>query len=497
MSWNWKLKFPGGGAPGPSPPKPPGPPPPDNATVISHINRLRAMRLVQLSEKDWWTVGNAIEGTQIFGATGSGKTSGSGKTIAKAFLDADFGGLVLTSKPDDVEEWTGMLKACGRSSDLVLVGAGGDHRLDFLEYEFERPGRGAGLTQNVVSLVTNAIGSMAEQGGGENAYWTDSLRQLVTHAVELAVLAQGKASLPDIADIVRDAPQERSDVAKAGWRDGSRCFALLRQADERTIDPERRRDFEATLDYWLAEFPALSDRTRGIIVSMFTSKVMGLLRSPLRQLFCSGTTLRPEASQEGRIIILDLPVKEYAELGRFAQILFTTVWQRSTERRRLTASSRPVFLWADESQYFVTPEDTLYQQTARRSLAATVYLTQNLPNYYAAMGGREGQNAAESFVGNLQTKIFHANGDPTTNEWAERLIGKDWLAKKSKTMTGKGEISLTTAEQNAATVAASVFTTLRKGGLPDRIVEAVVFEGGRTWSSTGENYLRAAFHQGD
>ena len=39
-------------------------------------------------------------GFQIFGGTGSGKTSGSGSFIASAMLASGFGGLVLTFKPD-------------------------------------------------------------------------------------------------------------------------------------------------------------------------------------------------------------------------------------------------------------------------------------------------------------------------------------------------------------------------------------------------------------
>ena len=39
------------------------------------------------SEKsDWWKVRDAFAGVQIFGGIGSGKSSGSGKTIAKSFL---------------------------------------------------------------------------------------------------------------------------------------------------------------------------------------------------------------------------------------------------------------------------------------------------------------------------------------------------------------------------------------------------------------------------
>src|SRR4051794_34371399 len=52
-----------------------------------------------------WTVNDAFEGTQIFGETGSGKTTGSGARIARAFLEKGFGGLVLTAKTTDAYEW--------------------------------------------------------------------------------------------------------------------------------------------------------------------------------------------------------------------------------------------------------------------------------------------------------------------------------------------------------------------------------------------------------
>ncbi len=53
-----------------------------------------------------------------------------------------------------------------------------------------------------------------------------------------------------------------------------------------------------------------------------------------------------------------------------------------------------------------------------------MYLTQNLPSYFAAFGGANSRSEVEAFIGNLQTKIFHANGDPTTNSWAAESIGK-------------------------------------------------------------------------
>jgi len=64
---------------------------------------------------DSWRIKDACEGTMIFGGTGSGKTSGSGRALATSFLSAGFGGLVLCAKiragdrarvrPRDVRAW--------------------------------------------------------------------------------------------------------------------------------------------------------------------------------------------------------------------------------------------------------------------------------------------------------------------------------------------------------------------------------------------------------
>jgi hypothetical protein len=61
--------------------------------------------LLGWSKSDVWTIREAVEGTLILGATGSGKSSGSGAAIAKAMLAAGFGGLILTAKKDEVTQW--------------------------------------------------------------------------------------------------------------------------------------------------------------------------------------------------------------------------------------------------------------------------------------------------------------------------------------------------------------------------------------------------------
>jgi hypothetical protein len=90
-----------------------------------------------------WRIRDALEGTAILGDMGSGKTSGSGKTIARAFLKAGFGGLVLCQKTDECESWIHYATECGRRDQLLIVNPRQPWRFNFLDYTFRCGGEGA------------------------------------------------------------------------------------------------------------------------------------------------------------------------------------------------------------------------------------------------------------------------------------------------------------------------------------------------------------------
>jgi len=69
----------------------------------------------------FWTIRNAVEGVQIFGGIGSGKTSGSGRFLALKYLKNGFGGLVLTAKPDEKKLWVEYATLTNRLNDLIIV----------------------------------------------------------------------------------------------------------------------------------------------------------------------------------------------------------------------------------------------------------------------------------------------------------------------------------------------------------------------------------------
>ncbi|MFI4855552.1 MAG: hypothetical protein ACIAQF_11315 [Phycisphaerales bacterium JB065] len=315
-----------------------------------------------------WTVRDALEGTLALGATGSGKSSGSGRFIAQAMLRAGFGGLVLTAKPDERSVWELYCHETGRSDDLIVFGPDTPHRFNFLDHEATRQGSGAGLTENIVSLLATVLevaerNSAGSGGRDDEGYWKRANRQLCRNIVDLLILAKGRVTVPDMYRVVVSAPTSADQLAPDEWKEQSACFRWLSEADARHKTSRERSDFGIVADYWLLEFPGLSDKTRSVIVSTFTSMVDVLNRGILRELFCEDTNLVPEGTQDGRIILIDLPVKEFAEVGQFAQVLWKHAFQRSSERRSIAESPRPVFLWSDEAQHFVTSYDMQFQTT--------------------------------------------------------------------------------------------------------------------------------------
>jgi hypothetical protein len=303
--------------------------------------------------QDVWRIRDACEGTQIFGATGSGKTSGSGRALARAFLENGFGGLVLCAKTDEPDLWLRYAEETGRQSDIMRLSL---EQFNFMAYEANRPGAGAGQTENLVALFMQ-VAEIANQKQGQataDAYWERAVKQLLRNAVDLLTIARGVVTLPELFDIVRTAPQDMDEAKSAAWQSESACFDCLQLAGAKAGEhPELRPEYQMTENYWMDEFPRMDNRPRSSIVSLFTTLADSFLRGKLRKLFSSETTVVPEHTTLGRIILVDLPVKEWGELGQYAAVLMKFMTQKALERRP-SNDARPVFIWADEAHYFTT-----------------------------------------------------------------------------------------------------------------------------------------------
>lgn len=472
----------------------------------AHHDPFDPMRpLVPLAPGDDWRLKDAYEGTQIFGATGSGKTSGSGAAIARAFLRAEMGGLVCCAKPDERATWEQYARETGRSDDLRIVAPGQPCAFNFLDYELRRTGAGAGQTENLVnllSMVTEIAEGKVEAGGGRDPFWDRAMRQMLRNAIDLISLAGQRLSLDAISDVIGSAPQTAEEIGSPAWSKASTCAKLIQAVFDKhkagQLTPRQQHDYQVVERYWLHTFATLSDRTRSGIVITFTAVADLLSHGLAWELLANELQAVPDAAQAGFIFILDLPIQEYGEAGRVIQGIWKTMFQRAMLRRDTRQHPRPVFLWCDESQNFISSYDYEFQAVARSARACTVYLTQNLSNYHARLGSN-GHAAALSLLGNFQTKIWHANGDHVTNQHAADTLGQKWIELEGTNWSGgRGGISAGGGAnwQFHYKMPPADFARLRKGGPENGLkVDGVVFQGGRVFEATGDTHVIVPFMQ--
>jgi hypothetical protein len=460
--------------------------------------------LLWLSPNDPFTVRHAVEGCAIFGGVGSSKSTGSGATLARGFLAAGQGGLVLCVKPGERQVWEEYAVLTGRSDSLIVVSPSQPWRCNLLNYALKRPGVVGSRTEQVVSLFMTIIeaAERGEKGGGakNDKFWERALRQLLRNAIEICVAAHGTVSIPMLHKLIASAPRSHDEVHDPVWQQDSLCYQLIVEGDARTKGLREQTDFDLAATYFLREFVDFPNETRGSVLATWGTVADVLLRGHMAELFGGETNFVPDVSFNGAVIILDLPVKVYGPAGVLVQAAFKYLWQLAAEQRDVTANPRPAFLFIDEAHELVTDYDMQFFATARSSRICAVLISQNLSNYYAVMGGETGRHRVEGALANLNTKIFHANGHAETNRWASSLFAKHWQVKGTfSRQRGEARDSATGGGSDSleSKVLEAEFTTLKKGGPENNgCAEAIVFQGGRIFRATGDTYLRTIFRQG-
>ena len=444
-----------------------------------------------------WTLEDAVRGTQIFGGIGSGKTSGSGKTIARSFLSSGYGGLVLCAKKEEREIWVQYVKETGRLDDLIVFSERNEFRFNFLDYEMTRDDRGGGHTFNIVKLFMTVHEMSSRSGGGQKAsdpFWENALARLLSRLVELIKLSNQPLTIDNMYHVIASAPQDLNAFNHDDWIDKSLCVLCLSEAAD---NADKTDSFRLVDTYWTHEFPSLDEKTRSIIMESAFALFEPFMAGLMKELLSTKTNVTPEVTQHGKIILLDLPVKTHAELAIFAQSIWKYVWQQSIERRPIQKRMLPNFLWIDEAQYFLNQHDMLFQTTARSSRTCTVLLSQNISNYYAVMpGGQRFREMTSSLLGNLNTKIFHAQQDHTTNQFAADVIAQTFrLVSNYSNQLGNQGGSAGAGEQLIYQVLPVEFTLLRNGGTLNHLkVDAIITIAGRPLAG-GKNHMKVTFNQ--
>lgn len=468
--------------------------------------------MLELTERDRIRLRAFIEGgIGIFGGLGSGKSSTSARMLALAFLRAALGGLVLTVKSDELAHWIQYAKQTEREKDLIIFNAASGLSFDPLAYIWKTGGRAAAQIETVVEIFTvlMSVGKVYQPSSGER-YFEQAVEELMRAVLVILANAGERISINSLHQVITSLPIDREQVDDPEWQTTSECSRVIARLKERkeSFTETQWEDLDIAMVYLLQKWPNLDPRTRSNVESTWSGMASKFTYSPFREMFSSGRfDFTPEqTTHEHRIVIVDMPVLEYGrETSRLCQILVKLVFQRAWLRHQyVPGCCHGAFLFQDEFSLLMHRHEAHFHMVCRGSAIAPVCITPNILNIAAEEFGEQTPGAKTlGFLGLLAVKIFHANNDTTTNEYAADQIGKEWRFVEGWN-AGHGDhhshMGMSGNKQLTHLIEPIEFTRLLKPDGDNPFSEAVVYMSGRSFEATktsnrrqGLPYLRVRF----
>ncbi len=467
--------------------------------------------ILSLSESDHITVRALCEETLITGAPGSGKSSCSGRQLACGLLRVPkMGGLVLTAKAEETQNWIRYARECGREKDLIIFNAESGHCFDPLHYEMTRKGRGSGDLESIIDFLTTLASIGKKEGhGGHDPFWEFGNEKLMRGTIKLLDLAGEPVSIVNIDRVIKSLPTRINEHEDTAWQKKSYCAQLIDKVRARqdTLTPDQWSDLDVATQFAFQQWPSFDERPRSSLEMTWGGMADRYLFTPYSTILCGGKcTFTPEmTTYDGKIVICDWPMLQYGpQTGRSINVILKLIFQRAWLRRDLTESANPIYLWQDEGQYFLTRRDNFFQQTCRASRAINVILTQNILNISEEFSEAQPGSKTKSFLGNLGIKIFHQQNETETCQYAADQIGKAYryidsfntsANEQNQSHTGMGG-----SRQLTHIIEPIEFTRLAKPDSDSPLSQAIVYQSGKTFNATqternpkGSNYLSVYF----
>jgi hypothetical protein len=427
--------------------------------------------------RDTWTLQDAMQDVICFGQKGSGKTSASGRLFARKFLQAGFGGIVLCAQQEEAQNWRGYLKDTDREKDGRFFTLDGPHRFNPIAWEAGQSG-GVDFSENIVHLVSDVAGIRKKPGvtSMELPFWGEQRERLLRNAIELLLLVGEPVTLSGIHQIVSGVPSSLAEAEDPQWEHSSPVHALLTRAKGSKAAAQALPGIQ---HYFLKDWPKLGSKERGGIGADLTGLLDPLTRGKLAELFGTTINLSPDDLEEGRVIVIDVPMK-HRLIAQYAALLWLqSVYRFASRRTWDPPNTRPLFVFVDETQYYATPADARFQSTSRHHGFSVVRLTQSLPGLRAAYGS---QDETDALLSHCCTRIFHLNTCAVTNEWASKSVGHAVQVRQSisKNHQADGDPQHSFAETQDWSCPQEAFLDLKSGGKRHKqIVESIVAQAGR------------------
>ena len=369
----------------------------------------------------------------VLGNTGSGKTRYVFLPLLTQLLSLNSGdpgkragALVFDVKGDMEEHVRTVMKAAGRTDELIILGRGGNAWFD--------PFEGLeGDSRAVAERLMEIVGSSHRQGsrGDNDDFWRENNRRLfqvaavVSRVIHLGDLCGVRGIARGVEEImrVREFDPNEDD-------DNPPLIAQIESAERAGIISSE--DSRMAAVYLQTEAKGLSHNTWSIIINYAQAYVSCLRDSRLSSLF-DAAERRPipfradQVIDEGRVVLVSLSRVHFGPAAEVYRNLVKTAFQQSALQRfsrfffdgrttRPVNAERPAFFVADEFPSFVTPGssddgDAFFLDKCREAKVGCLLAAQGI----SALASRfTSHSRVLSILNNCSTKIFLSTDCPET-----------------------------------------------------------------------------------
>ena len=202
------------------------------------------------------------------------------------------GGLVLTAKAEETQNWIAYAKACGREKDLIVFNAESGLVLRPAPLRIHRPGRGAGDMESIIDFFSTLVSiGKKEAGHGHDPFWERGNEQLMRNVIKLLDLAGERISIANIDRVIKSLPARPNEYEEEDWQKESYCAQLIAAIKGAPGDAHRRPVERSRLRHAIhlhANGPRFDERPRSSLEMTWSGMADKFLFNPFNRLFCSG-----------------------------------------------------------------------------------------------------------------------------------------------------------------------------------------------------------------
>jgi type IV secretory pathway TraG/TraD family ATPase VirD4 len=443
------------------------------------------LALFNWTPADQFTLRDLHKSVAVFGQTGSGKSSSVLALFARAALKLKgSGGLILASKPEELEDWKRWFTETGRINDLIIFDASGDYKFNCTDFIMKSGGDAREITQHLTT-VSEALGST---GKGDDPFWAESQFRLLYNAVVALMMGLGRVTVPELQQFINSAKMGKLDAAGEKVWEQSFHFKVMLEGEKRQKSPRYAFDFQSAAMYWGVEWPGMDSKPKTSILAGVMNILHNLNTGIVRDLISTDTNVTPLDMEKGKWVLLVLPTDEYGQSGKIIYHSWKLLTQKYILRRHATGNDPTIMIIADEAQDVVSSFDHQFLAKCRSHRGCMLYLTQSIHSYMGVAKGHAGEHEAKALMTNFGTEIGVTIGDIETATYLCSLMGERLDTTGS---VSPDSVSLSESMQKVLQPI-NLLTGLRSHG---GVVDAFIFRAGIGFS-TGENYLKVALEQG-